>query len=103
MLFLAFTDICLPPHPQTVGDRVLTLPDDRCYNCPLTANRVEEVGVDASYEDPVPGKIHNQMREDCPRLGIRALVKATETTGFRYKYFPQKVKIIPWDAEAALL
>lgn len=61
------------------------------------------MGVDASYGDPVPGNIHNQMREDCPRLGIRALVKATETPGFRHKCFPQKVKIIPWDAEAALL
>lgn len=80
----------------------------------MTANPVGEVGVDASYGDPVPGKIHNQMREkylqvkysckySCPRLGIRALVKAAETPGFRHKYFSQKAKIIPWDAEAALL
>lgn len=36
-------------------------------------------------------------------LELQLWSKSTETPGFKLRYFPQKAKIIPWDAEAELL
>ena len=91
MLFLAFTNVCHAPSTpsQMVSNRA-------CWTSTgftIAARRqdaAEQVGADASYGDPVSGKIHNQMRGNCPRLGIKALVSAHTNSRLQTQVFLTK-------------